>query len=80
MSTSTKATFSAVTSGLIAFLSALLTALQGENTGFDTILLGLLLAAVQVPLYRLAEGYVGWHPRPACSRSWPRNERSARNS
>ncbi|MFG1994544.1 hypothetical protein ACGFJ7_31685 [Actinoplanes sp. NPDC048988] len=40
MSTSTKAIFSAVTSGLIAFLSALLTALQGENTGFDTVTAG----------------------------------------
>ncbi|MBL7257496.1 hypothetical protein [Paractinoplanes lichenicola] len=32
-----KAIFSAVTSGLIALLSSLLTALQGEHTGFETI-------------------------------------------
>ncbi|WP_250029354.1 hypothetical protein [Paractinoplanes maris] len=37
MNTILKAVFSALTSGLIAFLSALLTALQGQNTGFDTI-------------------------------------------
>jgi hypothetical protein len=32
-----KAIWSAFASGVIAFLSSLLTALQGENTGFDTI-------------------------------------------
>ena len=32
-----KAIVSALVSGAIAFLSSLLTALQGENTGFDTI-------------------------------------------
>jgi len=37
MNTAMKAIFSAATSGLIAFLSSLLTALQGENTGFATI-------------------------------------------
>jgi hypothetical protein len=35
-----KAVWSAVASGLIAFLSSLLTALQGEHTGFDTITAG----------------------------------------
>ncbi|WP_127508741.1 hypothetical protein [Actinoplanes solisilvae] len=37
MSTILKAVFSALASGMIAFLSSLLTALQGENTGFATI-------------------------------------------
>lgn len=32
-----KAIVSALVSGAIAFLSSLLTALQGENTGFETI-------------------------------------------
>ena len=37
MKTHQKATVSAIVSGLIAFLSALLTALQGEHIGFNTI-------------------------------------------
>jgi len=35
-----KAVWSAFVSGIIAFLSALLTALQGEHTGFGTITAG----------------------------------------
>jgi hypothetical protein len=35
-----KAIASALVSGLIAFLSSLLTALQGENSGFGTITAG----------------------------------------
>ena len=35
-----KAIVSALVSGVIALLSSLLTALQGENTGFDTITAG----------------------------------------
>jgi hypothetical protein len=35
-----KSIVSALVSGMIAFLSSLLTALQGENTGFDTITAG----------------------------------------
>ena len=35
-----KAIWSSAVSGIIAFLTALLTALQGENTGFDTITAG----------------------------------------
>ena len=35
-----KATASAIVSGLIAFLSALLTALQGEHSGFGTVTAG----------------------------------------
>jgi hypothetical protein len=35
-----KSIVSALVSGTIAFLSALLTALQGEHTGFDTITAG----------------------------------------
>jgi hypothetical protein len=38
--THTKAAVSAIVSGLIAFLSALTTALQGEHTGFATITAG----------------------------------------
>ncbi len=41
-----KAIVSAVVSGIIAFLSSLLTALQGENTGFDTITDGQWVTAV----------------------------------
>ena len=41
-----KAVWSAFVSGVIAFLSALLTALQGENTGFDTITAGQWVTAV----------------------------------
>jgi hypothetical protein len=37
---SAKAIVSALVSGVIAFLSSLLTAFQGENTGFDTITAG----------------------------------------
>jgi hypothetical protein len=32
-----KAIVSAIVSGIIAFLSSLITALQGEHTGFETI-------------------------------------------
>lgn len=35
-----KAIVSALVSGIIAFLSSLLTAFQGENTGFDSITAG----------------------------------------
>jgi hypothetical protein len=41
-----KAIWSAFVSGVIAFLSALLTALQGEHTGFDTITAGQWITAV----------------------------------
>ena len=41
-----KAIWSAVASGIIAFLSSLLTALQGEHTGFDTITAGQWVTAV----------------------------------
>jgi hypothetical protein len=41
-----KAIFSALASGIIAFLSSLLTALQGENTGFSTITDGQWVTAV----------------------------------
>ena len=41
-----KAIFSALVSGIIAFLSSLLTALQGENTGFSTITDGQWVTAV----------------------------------
>jgi Trk-type K+ transport system membrane component len=37
---SAKAVVSALVSGVIAFLSALLTALQGETAGFGTIMAG----------------------------------------
>lgn len=35
-----KAVASALVSGIVSFLSSLLTALQGEHTGFDTITAG----------------------------------------
>jgi hypothetical protein len=41
-----KAVWSAFVSGVIAFLSALLTALQGEHTGFDTITAGQWVTAL----------------------------------
>jgi hypothetical protein len=41
-----KAIISALVSGAIAFLSSLLTALQGEHTGFDTITDGQWVTAV----------------------------------
>jgi len=41
-----KAIVSALVSGAIAFLSSLLTALQGEHTGFDTITDGQWVTAV----------------------------------
>jgi hypothetical protein len=41
-----KAIWSAFISGVIAFLSSLLTALQGEHTGFDTITAGQWITAV----------------------------------
>jgi hypothetical protein len=41
-----KAVWSAFVSGVIAFLSSLLTALQGEHTGFDTITAGQWVTAV----------------------------------
>ena len=41
-----KAVWSAFVSGVIAFLSALLTALQGEHTGFSTITAGQWITAV----------------------------------
>ena len=41
-----KAIVSALVSGIIAFLSSLLTALQGENTGFDTITAGQWVTSV----------------------------------
>lgn len=37
---SLKAIWSAAASGIIAFLSSLLTALQGEHSGFETITAG----------------------------------------
>jgi hypothetical protein len=40
-----KAIVSAVSSGVIAFLSSLLTALQGEHVGFDTITAGQWISA-----------------------------------
>ncbi|MEU8820883.1 hypothetical protein [Actinoplanes sp. NPDC048796] len=46
MSPYLKAVFAAVAGGLIAFLAALLSALQGENTGFDTITDGQWVTAV----------------------------------
>ena len=46
MGTYLKAVWSAFVSGVIAFLSALLTALQGEHTGFDTITAGQWVTAV----------------------------------
>ncbi|WP_214401795.1 hypothetical protein [Pseudonocardia lacus] len=41
-----KAIVAALVSGLIAFLSSLLTALQGEHTGFDTVTAGQWVTAV----------------------------------
>ncbi len=41
-----KAIWSAFVSGVIAFLTSLLTAFQGENTGFDTITAGQWITAV----------------------------------
>jgi hypothetical protein len=41
-----KAIVSALVSGIIAFLSSLLTAFQGENSGFDTITDGQWVTAV----------------------------------
>jgi hypothetical protein len=41
-----KAIVSALVSGIIAFLSSLLTAFQGENSGFDTITAGQWVTAV----------------------------------
>ncbi|SNY44220.1 hypothetical protein [Paractinoplanes atraurantiacus] len=52
--TSAKAVFSAATSGIIAFLSSLLTALQGENTGFDTITDGQWVTAVLAAVVAIA--------------------------
>ena len=46
MGTYLKAVWSAFVSGVIAFLSALLTALQGEHTGFDTITAGQWVTAI----------------------------------
>lgn len=40
MAENRKAIWSAVASGIIAFLSSLVTAWQGENEGFDTITTG----------------------------------------
>jgi hypothetical protein len=45
-STSAKAWAAAAVSGVLAFLSALLTALGGPETGFDTITAGQWLTAV----------------------------------
>jgi hypothetical protein len=44
--TNKKAVWSAVSSGVIAFLSSLLTALQGEHSGFDTITAGQWVTAL----------------------------------
>lgn len=41
-----KAIVSALVSGIIAFLTSLLTAFQGENSGFDTITDGQWVTAV----------------------------------
>jgi hypothetical protein len=41
-----KAVVSALVSGVIAFLTSLLTAFQGENSGFDTITDGQWVTAV----------------------------------
>jgi hypothetical protein len=41
-----KAIWSALVSGIIAFLSSLLTALQGEHAGFNTITAGQWITAV----------------------------------
>lgn len=41
-----KAIVSALASGMIAFLSSLLTALQGEHTGFETITDGQWVTAI----------------------------------
>jgi hypothetical protein len=41
-----KAIVSALVSGIIAFLSSLLTAFQGQTTGFDTITAGQWVTAV----------------------------------
>ncbi|WP_159053076.1 hypothetical protein [Streptomyces regalis] len=41
-----KAVVSALVSGVIAFLSSMVTALQGENTGFETITDGQWITAV----------------------------------
>jgi hypothetical protein len=41
-----KAIVAALVSGLIAFLSSLLTALQGEHTGFETITDGQWVTAI----------------------------------
>jgi hypothetical protein len=38
---------------------------QGVALLVAAVILGLLLAALQTPLYRLLEGYAGWHPREA---------------
>jgi hypothetical protein len=45
-STHAKAAVSGVVSGLIAFLSSLLTALQGEHAGFGTVTAGQWITAV----------------------------------
>ncbi|GAA3221173.1 hypothetical protein ACFO1B_16705 [Dactylosporangium siamense] len=36
------------------------------------VLLGVLLASVQTPLYRVLEGYIGWRPQAASRRALPR--------
>jgi hypothetical protein len=41
-----KAVWAAAISGVIAFLSSLLTALQGEHSGFDTVTAGQWITAV----------------------------------
>jgi hypothetical protein len=46
VNTKLKAIWSAAASGLIAFLSALLTGLQGEHSGFGTITAGQWVTAV----------------------------------
>ena len=67
-----KAIVSALVSGAIAFLSALLTALQGEHTGFETITdgqwvtaaLAFLVASGDQRRRHLSGAPTDWHRRP----------------
>ncbi|MFC0527270.1 hypothetical protein [Phytohabitans kaempferiae] len=43
---------------------------DGLLVGLAAVVVGLLLAAVQTPLYRLLEGYVGWRPKVGEPHGW----------
>jgi hypothetical protein len=43
---------------------------DGLLVALASVVVGLLLATVQTPLYRLLEGYVGWRPQEGEPRGW----------